>query len=70
MGVWNIEANLHKIDFYYAKNKELSRLVEGILTEQYKKLHEGQLPILNKRDPTSNAVYNAPKFFQALWDLS
>jgi len=70
VGVWNIEANLHKINFYYDKNKELSRLVEAILTDQYKKLHEGQLPILNKQDPTNNAVYNAPKFFDVLWDLS
>jgi hypothetical protein len=70
VGVWNIEANLHKIDFYYAKNKELSTWVEGILTEQYKKLHDRQLPILNKKDPTRNAAYRAPKLTEDLWEVS
>jgi hypothetical protein len=69
IGVWNIEANLHKIDFYYAKNKELSTWVEGILTEQYKQLHDRQLPILNKKDPTRNAAYREPKLIEALWHV-
>jgi len=69
VGVWNIEANLHKINFYYDKNKELSTWVEGILTEQYKKLHNRQLPILNKKDPTRNAAYRAPKLIEDLWKV-
>ena len=69
VGVWNIEANLHNINFYYGKNKELSTWVEGILTEQYKDTHSNRLPILNKKDPTRNAAYRAPKLIEQLWEV-
>lgn len=70
IGIWNIEAILYKIDFYYKNNKELSRYVEGVLVEQYKNLHEGKLPILNIADPTRNKDFHVPKMKKELFEVS
>jgi hypothetical protein len=69
VGVWNLEAREHKINFYYERNKEVSQYAEGLLCEQYKKLHNS-LPILNIKDPTRNKSYRGPKLDKNLWKFS
>jgi hypothetical protein len=70
VGVWNLDAKQHKIDFLYETNKEVSTYVEGLLCKQYKKLHNDNLPILNIKDPTRNKSFLSPKLDTALWSYA
>lgn len=70
IGVWNLEAREHRINFLYEGNKEVSMYAEGLLCDQYKKFHQGNLPILNIKDPTRNKAYRGPKLDRDLWDYS
>jgi hypothetical protein len=70
VGIWNLEAQSNSIDFLYESNKEVSLYAEGLLCEQYKKLHNGNLPILNIKDPTRNKAFKGPKLDKNLWEMS
>lgn len=61
VGIWNLESRIDKIPFLYENNKELSQFAEGLLCEQYKRLHNRFLPILNIKDPTRTKNYKGPK---------
>jgi len=67
IGVWNLD--IRTPTFIYETNKELSRIAEGELTQQYKDLHDGRLPILNIKDPTSNREFKRPKLPTTLWSI-
>jgi hypothetical protein len=70
IGVWNLEAREHRINFLYEDNKEISTYAEGILCDQYKKHHNGNLPVLNIKDPTRNKSYKGPKLVKELWSFT
>jgi hypothetical protein len=70
IGVWNLDAMQHRIPFLYESNKEVSLYVEGLLCKQYKKLHNGHLPILNIKDPTRNKSFLSPKLDKTLWSFA
>lgn len=69
VGVWNLEARTHKINFLYESNKEVSTYAEGLLCAQYKQFHKGNLPILNIKDPTRNKHFIGPKLDKNLWQI-
>lgn len=70
IGIWNLESQIKSINFLYESNKEVSLYAEGFLCEQYKKLHNGNLPILNIKDPTRNKAFRGPKFNKELWKFA
>ena len=61
IGVWNLDVRLHKVDFLYKKNKEITTYVEGLLVQQYKDMNNGDKPLLNIQDPTNNKSFSETK---------
>jgi hypothetical protein len=57
IGVWNLDVRLHKVDFLYKRNKEITTYVEGLLVQQYKDMNNGDKPLLNIQDPTNNKSF-------------
>lgn len=70
VGVWNLENRLHKIDFLYDRNKDISLHFEGLLCKQYKERNDGRLPILNIKDPTRNKAFRGPKLNKNLFEFA
>jgi hypothetical protein len=67
IGVWNLDILQHQVNFWFNNNKMLSTWVEGYLCERHKELNEGELPILNIKDPTRNASYRGPILDKDIW---
>jgi hypothetical protein len=70
VGIWDLTAHSDEIDFLYKNNKEVSMYAEGLLCDQYKGEHNGNLPILNIKDPTRNKAYKGPKFPPSIFDFA
>ena len=57
VGVWNLDQRKHNVQVYTRMISDIPEWAEGELAMQYKKLHNGFLPILNYADPTGNTAY-------------
>lgn len=59
VGIWNLDKRRHDVDTYISSESDISEWAEGELAFQYKKAHNGFLPILNYKDPTRNKAYSS-----------
>jgi len=57
VAVWDLDKRAPNANNFITSAGDITKWVEGHLAMQYKRLYDGQLPILNYKDPTQNRAY-------------